>query len=161
MTDRACTGTGHGPLRDFGNSKIGEQQFVVREQDKIVGLDVAVDDFVRVSVCSSTEKLMQVVERHLGRQSAAQSIAQRLFPHRECHDEMAVDHVGILQRQNVGVFQFGYHPYLTTEVVQRGGVGVLRCQNFESDSNALDGIAGSEYGSKTAFAQSPFNFVFP
>lgn len=137
--------------RNAGDAKVGEANAIAREHDEVVGLDVAVDDPLAMGVTHRGEHLVGVVERELRREPALQAVVEALFAERRDDDELAIDVVGVLERQDVGVVEPGDESDFLAELFECLGVQQVRVGHFEGNANALDGVARLVHHRETAF----------
>ncbi len=68
VADRAGARRLQRALRDLREAEVRELELIVREQDEVVGLDVAVDDVGAMRVRHGRERLLDELQRRLRRE---------------------------------------------------------------------------------------------
>ena len=91
-----------------GDAKIGQSNPILRKQQKIVGLNVAVNNALAVCVRDGRQHLVGVLKGQRGRQPLLQPIVQAHLAERRHDDELPLNVVGVLERQDVRVVEPRY-----------------------------------------------------
>ena len=164
LAGEVLTGVGREHL---GDTEIGEQYVVVRRDEDVCRLHIAMDDrlFGIVRGVERTSHTRCDVQRLLGRQMflLVEEIAQALAGH-ERHDHCLASVVlhAVVDRHDVGVLELGDDPRLTPESLDCCGVrSELLLEHLDRDDTVEEEVGGKPHLCHAAVREFAINAIAP
>ena len=130
----------HGSAPPTRGPEVGQRDTVVRQEDQVLRLDVAVQHVMRVSMCESEEQLPGVPQRPRDGDGSAEPLRQRPPPERRDQDWKAAGDVEVEHTQHVGMPKLAVLLGLVAKVLDELGVGVARGRDLERHGSMPAGI---------------------
>ncbi len=159
VADRARTRGLDGVLRDLGETEVGQAQLVVRKQDEVVGLDVAVNDAEPVGVGHGGQRLLGQGQGRLRRKAATHPLRERAFAERHGDHEMPLDERGVADRHDIRVLELRREPRLALEVHEVIVVHAVLMRHLERDAEILNRVPGLVDGRNGTVRDPPLDPV--
>ena len=119
-----------------------------RKEDHVVWLDVAVNDPHLMGVCKRVEQLLGVRQRGLRAEAIPQAVGEGLLTKRSRDHEVAIDHHGVAEREDVLMLEPRGQPHLTMDRAQGVFVELIEMGNLERNGDPFDRVVGLVDGRK-------------